>query len=109
MDIEKLISMKPDVFFRPHLYIVKQMFQGNTAFRCGMAGGSLYKGADRPYGSEAQGNLTGLLSRMTMYQNYWLPLKGTIFAALTIKEQLVSKPDDRLGTCLLYTSPSPRD
>ena len=98
MDIEKLLSLKPEVFLKPHLYIVKQMFPGNTAYRCGLSGGSLYKGSDRVFGSDAPGTLTGLLSRMTMYQNYWLPLKGTIYAALTIKEQLVSKPDDRLGT-----------
>ena len=104
MDIEKFLELKPEVFYKPHLYIVKQMFQGNTAYRCGLSGGSLFKGADRVFGADTPGSLTGLLSRMTMYQNYWLPLKGTIYAALTIKEQLVSKPDDRLGTDYLGNS-----
>ena len=33
-----------------------------------------------------------------MYMGFWTPLKGTIYAALRIKAQLVAKPDQRLGT-----------
>ena len=102
MDIEKLLSLKPDVFYKPHLYIVKQDIPGNNAYRCGLSGGSLYKGSDRVFGADAPGSLTGLLSRLSMYLGFWtngLPKPyGRIYAALTIKEQLVSKPDDRLGT-----------
>ena len=32
------------------------------------------------------------------YMGFWTPLKGTIYAALRIKAQLVAKPDQRLGT-----------
>jgi hypothetical protein len=32
-----------------------------------------------------------------MYTNYWLPLKGTIFAALRIKKQLVADANHRTG------------
>jgi hypothetical protein len=102
MDIQKLLEMKPDVFLKPHLYIVKQDIPGNNAYRCGLSGGSLYKGSDRVFGADAPGSLTGLLSRLSMYLGFWtngLPKPyGRIYAALTIKEQLVSKPDDRLGT-----------
>ena len=49
-----------------------------------------------PYGSE-RASLTGLLGRMTMYVNYWLPLKGTIYAALRVKRQLVADSTQRTG------------
>ena len=32
-----------------------------------------------------------------MYRNYWLPLKGTLYAALRIKKQLVARPGQRIG------------
>ena len=35
---------------------------------------------------------------MSMHMGFWTPLKGTIYAALRIKAQLVAKPDQRLGT-----------
>jgi len=50
------------------------------------------------YGADRPGSLSGLLSRMSMYMGFWTPLKGTIYAALRIKAQLVAKPDQRLGT-----------
>jgi hypothetical protein len=34
---------------------------------------------------------------MVMYQNYWLPIKGHIFAALRIKRALVAEPQQRTG------------
>ena len=32
-----------------------------------------------------------------MYKNYWLPLKGTLYAALRIKKQLIARPGQRVG------------
>ena len=73
------------------------MFPGNNAYRCGAAGTQLFKNADLVYGADKSGSLTGLLGRMTMYRNYWLPLKGTLYAALRIKKQLVARPGQRIG------------
>ena len=82
MDIEEFINEAHPWALTPCLYIVKQMFRGNTAYRCGMAGGSLYADADRPYNSSS--TLSGLIGRLNMYKNMWLPMKGKIFAALRI-------------------------
>jgi len=92
------LKEKPSWAYQPCLYIVKQMFEGNNAYRCGLSGGLQFKDSDRVYGSDRPGSLSGLLSRMSMYMGFWTPLKGTIYAALRIKAQLVAKPDQRLGT-----------
>jgi hypothetical protein len=97
MDIELFLKEKPAWAFQPCLYIVKQMFEGNNAYRCGLSGGLQFKDSDRVYGADKPGSLSGLLSRMSMYMGFWTPLKGTIYAALRIKAQLVAKPDQRLG------------
>ena len=73
------------------------MFPGNSACRRGAAGKQLFKTADPVYGSDRSGSFTGLLGRMTMYKNYWLPLKGTLYAALRIKKQLIARPGQRVG------------
>ena len=97
MDIETFLQLKPTWAYEPCLYIVKQMFPGNNAYRCGAAGTQLFKAADPVYGSDRSGSFTGLLGRMTMYKNYWLPLKGTLYAALRIKKQLIARPGQRVG------------
>ena len=97
MDIETFLQMRPTWAYQPCLYIVKQMFPGNNAYRCGAAGTQLFKQADPVYGADRTGSLTGLLGRMTMYKNYWLPLKGTLYAALRIKKQLIARPGQRVG------------
>ena len=94
MDLEAFIAMPPEWAMEPCLYIVKQMAAGNIAHRCGASGTHMYNNADLPYGSSAA-SLTGLLGRMTMYLNYWLPVKGTIYAALRIRKQLVAEPTQR--------------
>ena len=97
MDIETFLQLKPTWAYEPCLYIVKQMFPGNNAYRCGAAGTQLFKTADPVYGSDRSSSFTGLLGRMTMYKNYWLPLKGTLYAALRIKKQLIARPGQRVG------------
>ena len=97
MDIDTFLQMRPTWAYEPCLYIVKQMFPGNNAFRCGAAGTQLFKQADPVYGADRTGTFTGLLGRMTMYKNYWLPLKGTLYAALRIKKQLIARPGQRVG------------
>ena len=77
MDVDTFLQLRPAWAYEPCLYIVKQMFPGNNAYRCGAAGTQLFKAADPVYGSDRSGSFTGLLGRMTMYKNYWLPLKGT--------------------------------
>ena len=84
------------VLLPPH--IVKQMFEGNNAYRCGLSGGLQFKDSDRVYGADRPGSLSGLLSRLSMYLGFFTPLSGTIYAALRIKAQLVAKPDQRLVT-----------
>lgn len=96
MDIEKFIQMRPSWAFEPCLYIVKQTNVGHNAHRCGSSGTNLYASSDLPYGSE-RASLTGLLGRMVMYQNMWLPIRGTVVAALRIKKQLVADPSQRTG------------
>lgn len=90
MEIGKLLQLRPAWAYEPCLYIVKQMAEGNRAHRCGASGTHLHKDADLVYGSD-RAQFTGLLSRMNMYKNYWLPVKGTIYAALQIKKQLVAE------------------
>ena len=61
MDIETFLQLKPTWAYEPCLYIVKQMFPGNNAYRCGAAGTQLFKTADPVYGSDKSGTFTGLL------------------------------------------------
>ena len=81
----------------PCLYIVKQDATENpNAHRCGASGTRLFLGADLPYPDRASS--TGLLSRLNTYKNNWLPVKGTIFAALIVKRALVAEVGrDRIG------------
>ena len=81
--------------YNPCLYIVKQMFPGNNAHRCGSSGTKLFKDADTAYGSDSTAK-SGLISRAGLYMGFWRPLKGTIYAALQTKRQLVSKIDSRV-------------
>ena len=97
MDIETLLSLRPPWAMEPCLYIVRQSPQANSnAFRCGASGTQLFSGTDLPYGSD-RATFKGLLSRMVMYQNYWLPNRGTIHAALRIQKKLVALPGQRVG------------
>lgn len=95
MDLEAFIEQNHQWAQTPCLYIVKQMFDGNTAYRCGSSGTSLYAGMDQAFGTES--SQKGLYSRMHMYKNFWLPLKGVIFACLRIPARLVAKENERLG------------
>jgi len=95
MDIEAFIDQGHSWAQTPCLYIVKQMFDGNNAFRCGSSGTSLYSGMDQAFNTES--SQKGLYSRLNMYKNFWLPLKGTIFACLRIPPRLVAKENERLG------------
>ena len=92
MDLETFIGMRPEWAQEPCLYIVKQMAMGNNAHRCGASGTHMYRDGDSPYGTPS---FTGLLGRMTMYLNYWLPVKGVIYAALRIRKQLVAENTQR--------------
>ena len=92
MDLETFIGMRPEWAQEPCLYIVKQMAMGNTAHRCGASGTHMYRDGDSPYGTPG---FTGLLGRMTMYVNYWLPVQGVIYAALRIRKQLVAEGTQR--------------
>ena len=98
MDIDKFLEQRPAWANEPCLYIVRQMATENpNAHRCGASGTHLFSGADLPYGSE-RATTTGLNSRLNMYSNFWLPVKGKIFAALRVKRALVAEVDtDRLG------------
>ena len=100
MDIEKFLELRPDLAQSPALYIVRQMATENPgAHRCGASGTFLVPNQvdlDVPYRSDSA-ILKGLLGRMVMYQNYWLPIKGHIFAALRIKRALVAEPQQRTG------------
>ena len=97
MELETFLKRKPDWAYEPALYIVKQTDSIN-AYRCGLAGSQLHQDIDRVFGSERESNLTGLLSRMSMYNGFWQPLRGKIYAALRIRKQLVAKQSHRLGT-----------
>lgn len=89
MDLQDFLNKKPAWASEPCLYIIKQECGSNKAFRCGASGTFLYKNADLVYGAE-KAQLTGLLSRCSMYKNFWLPVKGKLFAALRVKKQLVA-------------------
>eukprot|EP00966_Prymnesium_polylepis_P100482 2327037-Prymnesium_polylepis.1 len=70
-----------------------------NAHRCGASGTFLVPGQvdiDVPYISETA-IFKGLLGRMSTYSNYWLPIKGKIFAALRVKRALVAEPHQRVG------------
>ena len=97
MDINKFLDLRPSWGMEPCLYIVLQRFPGNNAHRCGSSGTHLYKDSDQVFGAE-RAQLTGLLGRMNMYTNFWLPLRGYIFAALRVKRQLVANPQHRTNT-----------
>jgi len=97
MDINKFLDLRPSWGMEPCLYIVLQRFPGNNAHRCGSSGTHLYKDSDQVFGAE-RAQLTGLLGRMNMYTNFWLPLRGYIFAALRVKRQLVANPQHRTST-----------
>ena len=47
MDIDVFLKQKPQWAYQPCLYIVKQMFEGNNAYRCGLSGGLQFKDSDR--------------------------------------------------------------
>ena len=97
MDIEKFLELRPEWAQSPALYIVRQMATENPgAHRCGASGTFLVPNLDVPYRSD-RAILKGLLGRMVMYSNYWLPVKGHIFAALRIKRALVAEPQQRTG------------
>jgi len=96
MDIETFLRARPAWALEPCLYIVKQTCPGNNAYRCGASGTHLFKGADIVYGAGSRrGGVTGLLSRIEMYKGFWEPVRGTIYAALRIRRQLVAKPGQR--------------
>lgn len=100
MDIEKFLELRPAWAQAPALYIVRQMATENPgAHRCGASGTFLVPNQvdlDVPYRSDSA-ILKGLLGRMVMYQNYWLPIRGRIMAALRIKRALVAEPQQRTG------------
>ena len=97
MDIDQFLKLKPAWSMEPALYIVKQMATENpNAHRCGASGTQLFSGADLPYGAD-RATQTGLISRMNMYANYWLPVRGTIYAALRVKRALVAEGRHRIG------------
>jgi hypothetical protein len=98
MDIEKFLELRPEWGQQPCLYIVRQMATENPgAHRCGASGTFLVPNQvdlDVPYRSDSA-ILKGLLGRMVMYQNYWLPIRGSLIAALRIKRALVAEPQQR--------------
>ena len=98
MDIEKFLELRPEWAQNPCLYIVRQMATENPgAHRCGASGTFLVPNQvdlDVPYRSDSA-ILKGLLGRMVMYQNYWLPIRGSLIAALRIKRALVAEPQQR--------------
>ena len=98
MDIEKFIEKRHPWAETPCLYIVKQIFEGNVAYRCGMAGGSLYADSDRPYNTGSKSG--GLTGRLNMYKNFWLPMKGKIYAAMRIPAKLANVTGTLLGGSL---------
>jgi hypothetical protein len=89
MDLQDFLNIRPTWGQEPCLYIIKQECGNNKAFRCGASGTFLYKNADLVYGAD-KAQLKGLLGRCSMYKNFWLPVKGKIFAALRIRKQLVA-------------------
>ena len=100
MDLQKFLELRPEWAQQPALYIVRQMATENPgAHRCGASGTFLVPNQvdlDVPYRSDSA-ILKGLLGRMVMYQNYWLPIRGSLIAALRIKRALVAEPQQRVG------------
>lgn len=92
MDLQTFINLRPTWGQEPCLYIIKS--DASSAFRCGASGTFLHKDADLVYGAE-KAQLTGLLGRCNMYKNFWLPVKGKIYAALRVKRQLVATSKHR--------------
>lgn len=97
MELETLLKMKPEFAYEPCLYIIKQTEMIN-AYRCGLSGSSLHQDADRVYGADRPGALTGLLSRMSMYLGFYTPLVPKIYACLRVKKQLVALQNQRVAT-----------
>ena len=101
MDLEKFLEVgESSIFNEPCLYVIQQGPQAGMQpwpARCGTSGTQLYALSDQVYGAE-NAQFRGLLGRAVMYKNYWLPNKGTIYAALRIKKQLVAKPGSRVET-----------
>lgn len=99
MDLERFLQIgEPSIFNEPCLYIIQQSPQAGPQpwpCRCGTSGTQLYQTSDLVYGSE-NAQFSGLLGRAVLYKNYWLPNKGTIYAALRVKRQLVAKPGARV-------------
>ena len=89
MDLQDFLNLRPEFGMEPNLYILKQDCGNNKAYRCGASGTFLHKDADLVYGAE-RAQVTGLLGRCQMYKNFWLPVKGTIYACLRVKRQLVA-------------------
>ena len=100
MDLQQFLELRPEWAQQPALYIVRQMATENPgAHRCGASGTFLVPNQvdlDVPYRSDSA-ILKGLLGRMVMYQNYWLPIRGSLIAALRIKRALVAEPQQRVG------------
>ena len=86
MDIETFLQ-KSTWAYEPCLYIVKQMFPGNNAYRCGAAIADV-QNADRSTGRQIN-SFTGLLGRMTMCRTtgclsrYAVPCAGATHASWT--------------------------
>lgn len=102
MDLETFIDLKPDWAFEPCLYIIEHPATAvrgqQPVYRAGASGTKLYKDSDRVYGADREGSLQGLLSRCRLYQGFWTPLTGKIYACLRVKRQLVATSSQRTGT-----------
>ena len=102
MDLETFIDLRPDWAFEPCLYIIEHPATGvdgqQPVFRCGASGTKLYKDSDRVYGADREGSLQGLLSRCRLYQGFWTPLTGKIYACLRVQRRLVATSSQRTGT-----------
>ena len=82
MDIDKFINENYVFASKPCLYIVAQTYLPDDlkdVRRCGAAGTKAID-ADLVW----KGKPSSLNSRLFMYLNYWLPGKGTIYAALQV-------------------------
>lgn len=101
MDLEKFIKLKPDWAFEPCLYIIEHPATGvdgqQPVFRCGASGTKLYQDSDRVYGADREGSLQGLLSRCRLYQGFWTPLTGKIYACLRVQRRLVATSSQQTG------------
>ena len=117
MDIDTFLHMRPAWAYEPCLYIVKQMFPGNNAHRCGAAGTQLFKHADLVYGADKSGSLTGLLGRMTMYRRATPRRQTTLNASMRplcaepahtarLPQLTPSLPQSRSSRCRKVHTPS---